>query len=106
MGLFDKMAEDKQQYEKNLANTVYEESRKYLRKKNGFVHVICFYLFSQDVLRGHTQCEGRITDQTNQILLAMQKDEYEILDVKMSPTFEKDGLRDARNSYLVTITYK
>lgn len=106
MGFIDNVQKDQQQYEKQRADEVYEESRKYLRKKNGLTHVICFYLFSEDVFRNMTRCEGRITDQLNQILLAMQKDEYEILDVKMVPTFEHDMMTKNRNGYLATITYK
>ena len=106
MGFIDNVQKDQQQYEKQRADEVYEESRKYLRKKNGLTHAICFYLFSEDVFRNMTRCEGRITDQLNQILLAMQKDEYEILDVKMVPTFEHDMLTKNRNGYLATITYK
>lgn len=106
MGFLENMAADKQRLEKSQADDVLEESRRYLRKQNGLTHVICFYLMSEDVLRNRTTCEGRLSDQINQIIVGMQKDGYEILDVKMLPTFEKDMLTGHRNSYLVTITYK
>ena len=51
MGFIDNVQKDQQQYEKQRADEVYEESRKYLRKKNGLTHVICFYLFGEDVFR-------------------------------------------------------
>ena len=90
---------------KEAANNVYEASREFLRKQNGLTHVICFYLFSQMATKV-TACDGKITDQLNQIIVAMQKDGYEILDIKMTPTFESGAITGQRSGYLVTISYK
>lgn len=90
---------------KELANSIYETSREYLRKKNGLTHVMCYYIFSS-IVTEMTSCEGKITDQLNQIIVAMQKEDYEILDVKIVPTMETSTFNKNRRGYLVTITYK
>jgi len=106
MGIFETMAADKQKADKSAADTALESAQKYLRKQNGLTHAICFYLYSEMSFRGYTTCDGRLTDQLNQIIVGMQKDGYEILDVKMVPTFEHDMMTKNRNGYLATITYK
>ncbi len=106
MGFLENMQKDQQQYDKNIADSVYEESRRFLRKKNGLTHVISFYILGDRVFIKQTVCEGRITDRANQILLAMQKDDYEILDVKLTPVFEASDKRGDNTTYLLTVTYK
>lgn len=90
---------------KGLADSIYEASREHLRKQNGLTHVMCYYLFSQIVTTMST-CEEKITDQTNQIIVAMQKEGYEILDVKIVPTMDTSSFNKNRNGFLLTITYK
>lgn len=90
---------------KAAADNVYEASREYLRKQNGLTHVICFYVFSQMATQA-TTCDGKITDQLNQIIVAMQKDGYEILDIKMAPTLETGAITGNRRGYMATIMYK
>lgn len=90
---------------KEMANAVYESSREYLRKQNGLTHVICFYLYSQLATRT-TTCDGKISDQLNQIIVGMQKDGYEIVDIKMTPTLETGAITGQRSGYMATIIYK
>lgn len=106
MGFLENIAADKQKGDKMAADSALEGARQYLRKQNGLTHAICFYLYSEVSLRGYTTCDGRLSDQLNQIIVGMQKDGYEILDVKMVPTFEHDMMTKNRNGYLATITYK
>lgn len=106
MGLLENIAASKQKDDKLAADNALEGARQYLRKQNGLTHAICFYLYSEVAFRGYTTCDGRLSDQLNQIIVGMQKDGYEILDVKMVPTFENDALTKSRNGYLATITYK
>ena len=106
MGIFENVAADKQKADKSIAETVYESSRRFLRKKNGLTHVMCFYLLGDRVFWKTTTCEGMITDQANQILLSMQKDDYEVIDVKITPVFEASDKRGDNTMYLMTVTYK
>ena len=106
MGLLENIAADKQKGDKMAADSALEGARQYLRKQNGLTHAICFYLYSEVSLRGYTTCDGRLSDQLNQIIVGMQKDGYEVLDVKMVPTFEHDMMTKNRNGYLATIAYK
>lgn len=84
------------------ANTMYETARPFLRKHNGKTHVIFFYL--EQSVAFHIGCEEQLTIQLNQLLLGLQKDEYEILDVKLNQLQEKSIAGEKR--FLALITYK
>lgn len=90
---------------KAVADSIYERSKEYLRKKNGLTHVMC-YMLEGKLGDAVAQCETRLTTLMNQILLGLQNDEYEVLDVKIEPVPSKDWLSGQRQMYLATITYK
>ena len=90
--------------QKAVADSVYESSKQYLRKQNGLTHVICYYLSSQ-LNMAVASCENKLSDQINQIIVAMQKDGYEILDVKITPLYQKDFISGTR-AYMVMVMYK
>ena len=90
---------------KAVADSVYENSKQYLRQKNGYTHVIAFYIEGK-LTDAAFSCDGKITSQLNQIIVGMQKDGYEILDVDIVFIPESGGIITKRQMYMASITYK
>ncbi|MFR1698753.1 MAG: hypothetical protein ACLSU9_10815 [Anaerovoracaceae bacterium] len=71
--------------EKN-AESVYETAKKYLKPKDGKIHITMFdssgKTFSQPF-----ECESKYTTEIDTILFAMQEDGYEIVDIKISTDY-------------------
>lgn len=68
-------------YEEN-AEVAYEEIKKSLKPKDGFVHVILLSSMLQVKFK-ILCCDHKYTTQINYFLQRMQEDGYEILDVKL-----------------------
>lgn len=75
MGLFDK------NYEKS-ADELYEDVKKYLSPKDGKKHIVLLNTMTKVTTNGR-ECENKYTLQVNSIIEGMQKDGYEILDIKI-----------------------
>jgi hypothetical protein len=93
---------------KKAAESLYEKSKPYLRKKNGLFHVMYFYISGK---ADHKMfcCDPILTDQVNQILLCMQKDDYEIIDVELRPTLEDSDFHLGsltQKMFLLSIKYR
>jgi len=76
MGMFTKG-------QKNVASSVYDDAKKYLKPKDGNVHVIMFNSFSK-LINEYFCCEDKYTTQIDEIITCMQNDGYEIIDVKFN----------------------
>ena len=96
MGLFDKG------YEKSTEN-LYENVKQYLKPKDGLKHIVMLNTMSKTTTNG-LECENKYTIQINNIIEEMQRNNYEILDVKIDNTsFQAMG-----NAFLIRtlIIYK
>ena len=100
MGMFTKS-------QKTLATGVYATYKKFIKEKDGFVHVVMFNSFSKLGNEVFT-CEDKYTTQNDEILILMQKEGYEILDVKANTIRNQGtGLFGAdMEGYTTLITYK
>lgn len=97
MGAFDESR-------KAVAEGLYEAAKPYLRKHNGLTHVIFFYL-TGEFGGSHYGCDQKMTLQLNQYIVGMQKDDYEILDIKLEVLPEKSALMNQQR-YVAMVTYK
>lgn len=88
----------------NTANSVYEETKKYLKEKNGNVHILMINSFSKlgNQVFG---CEDKYTTQLNVILDGLQNDEYEIVDVKFN-SLVGQGIMGNQEGFNTMILYK
>ncbi len=75
MGLFDK------NFEKSTSE-LYKGIKEYLNPKDGNKHVVLINTTSKLTTNG-MECENKYTIQVNGIIEEMQKDGYDILDVKL-----------------------
>lgn len=69
--------------QRNIANSVYESAKKYLKPKDGNVHVVMFNSFSK-LMNEIFCCEDKYTTQIDEIVSQMQNDGYEIVDIKVT----------------------
>lgn len=98
MGLFNNV-------QKVTSVSIYESQIKpRLKEKDGFTHIIMVNSFSK-WLNQNFGCEDKYTTQIDEILTAMQKDGYEILDVKFN-SIQGQGLTKQMEGYHTLITYK
>lgn len=97
MGLFTKAQE-------NASENVYTNLKEYLSKKDGNVHVVMVNSFSK-WLNQNFQCEDKYTTQIDTILSHMQKDGYEIIDVKFN-SLVNQGIFGQMEGYHTLIMYK
>ncbi len=98
MGLFNNV-------QKATSVSIYESQIKpRLKEKDGFTHIIMVNSFSK-WLNQNFGCEDKYTTQIDEILTAMQKDGYEILDVKFN-SIQGQGLTKQMEGYHTLITYK
>ena len=97
MGMFTKS-------QKETATTVYQESKKYLKPKDGKLHIVMFNSFSK-FANQNFGCEDKYTTQIDEILTGMQEDDYEIIDVKFN-SIQNQGLVGGMEGFHTLITYK
>ena len=76
MGIFTKG-------QRNIATSVYEDAKKYLKPKDGHTHVVMFNSFSK-LNNEIFCCEDKYTTQIDEIVSRMQDDGYEIVDIKVT----------------------
>lgn len=97
MGLFNNMQKDN-------ANAVYEQVKKYLKNKDGKIHVVMINSFSKWVNQVFG-CEDKYTTQIDEIITNMQNDGYEILDLKLN-SIQNQGITGQMEGFHTLITYK
>ncbi|MDD6662661.1 MAG: hypothetical protein PUE72_13310 [Lachnospiraceae bacterium] len=96
MGFFTKS-------QSNVATGVYADVKKYLKAKDGKIHVVMVNSYSK-FANGYFCCEDKYTTQIDQIVSLMQDDGYEIIDVKVTTIFRDQA--DIMQGYSTLITYK
>lgn len=97
MGIFTKSQTEASEY-------AYAEIYDYLSEKDGNVHVIMINSFSK-FLNQSLGCETKYTTQIDTILSLMQKDGYEIIDVKFN-SIQDQGLTKAMEGFHTLVTYR
>lgn len=90
--------------QKNTASNVYENSRQYLKPKDGKIHVIMINSFSKFVNQVF-ECENKYTTQIDEFISAMQDDGYEIIDIKFN-SIQGQGITGSMEGFHTLITYK
>lgn len=86
------------------AEAVYSRMKESLKEKDGFTHIVMVNSFSK-WLNKNFECETKYTTQIDTILTLMQKDGYEILDVKFNSLMNQ-GLMGDMEGFHTLITYK
>lgn len=97
MGMFTKG-------QKNEAGVIYADTKKYLKEKDGLVHVVMINSFSK-LLNQIFGCEDKYTTQIDEILTCMQNDGYEIVDVKFN-SIPGQGMSKEMEGFNTLIMYK
>ena len=100
MGIFTKG-------QRNIAASVYSDAKKYLKPKDGNVHVVMFNSFSK-LINEIFCCEDKYTTQIDEIVSQMQADGYEIVDIKVT-ILQNQGsgfFGDSMEGYSTLIMYK
>lgn len=100
MGIFTKG-------QRNIATSVYEDAKKYLKPKDGYTHVVMFNSFSK-LNNEIFCCEDKYTTQIDEIVSRMQDDGYEIVDIKVT-ILQNQGsgfFGDSMEGYSTLIIYK
>lgn len=96
MGLFTKT-------QKEVASGVYADVKKYLKERDGNIHVVMVNSYSK-LINGLFCCENKYTTQIDEILSFMQADGYEIVDIKFSTIFRDRA--EIMQGYSTLIMYK
>ena len=96
MGMFSESQE-------NAALRVYEEMKGHLKQRNGKLHVVMVNSFSK-FLNQQFCCEDKYTTQIETILTFMQRDGYEIVDVKFN-SIKGQGLTGSFEGFHTLISY-
>lgn len=97
MGLFTASQE-------TVANSVYEQSKEYIRPKDGNIHVLMINSFSK-FLNQTFNCENKYTTQMNAIIEGLQNDGYEIVDIKFNSLMNQ-GIMGQLEGFNTLILYK
>ena len=87
-----------------IASKIYDDAKRNLHAKDGFVHVIMFNSFSK-WLNQNFECETKYTTQIDEIVTAMQQDGYEIVDIKFN-VIQNQGLTGQSEGFNTLIMYK
>lgn len=88
----------------DAAIAVYEETKKYLKEKDGNIHILMINSFSKlgNQVFG---CEDKYTTQLNIILDGLQRDGYEIIDIKFN-SLVGQGIMGNQEGFNTLILYK
>lgn len=82
----------------------YEEIVPYLHEKDGYRHILLLTGFAKMTSKPF-ECEEKFTLQLDDFITHMQKNDYELLDVKVSPIGNSNVLGTA-SGYSVCIVYR
>lgn len=88
----------------NAANSVYANLQEYLSPKDGKVHVVMVNSFSKWTNQNFG-CEDKYTTQINSIVSLMQRDGYEIVDIKFNSIMNQ-GVLGTAEGFHTLIMYK
>lgn len=83
---------------------VYEQTKKFLKPKDGKIHVVMINSFSKWVNQVFG-CEDKYTIQIDEIVSRMQGDGYEIIDVKLN-SIQNQGISGQMEGFHTLITYR
>ena len=86
------------------AENVYEKAKKFIKEKNGNVHILMINSFSK-FLNQSFECDDKYTTQLNVILDGLQKDGYEIVDIKFNSLMGQ-GITGNQEGFHTIILYK
>ena len=86
------------------ADSVYNKMRPSLAAKDGFVHVVMVNSFSK-LGNQNFDCDTKYTVEIDHVLQCMQRDGYQILDVKFN-SITGQGLSGNRTGFNTVIIYK
>lgn len=90
--------------QKNTSGVIYEQTKQYLKPKDGKIHVVMINSFSKWINQAFG-CENKYTTQIDEIITKMQQDGYEILDVKIN-SIQNQGITGQMEGFHTLITYK
>lgn len=91
--------------QKAAADNIYlKEVKRYLKPKDGLIHVVMIDSFSK-FINQYFGCEDKYTTQIDTILMSMQRDGYEIIDVKFN-SIKNQGLSGSAEGFHTLIMYK
>lgn len=90
--------------QKNTAETEYNRAKKFLKPKDGKIHVIMFNSFSKFGNQVF-ECENKYTTQIDEIISSMQDDGYEIVDIKLT-ILQNQGTMNISEGYNTLIMYR
>lgn len=90
--------------QKNTAETEYNRAKKFLKPKDGKIHVIMFNSFSK-LGNQVFECENKYTTQIDEIISSMQDDGYEIVDIKLT-ILQNQGTMNISEGYNTLIMYR
>lgn len=88
----------------SMAETVYTNAAKYLAPHDGATHIIMLNSFSK-LGNQNFDCDSKYTVEIDTVLRNMQKDGYQIVDVKFN-SITGQGLTGNRTGFNTLITYK
>lgn len=97
MGVFSKGQE-------RVAESVYRDMKAHLKPRDGKTHVVMVNSFSK-WLNQNFACEDKYTTQIDAILIEMQRDGYEIVDVKFNSVMNQ-GVLGQMEGFHTLIMYK
>lgn len=97
MGIFTNKEEAKPE-------TVYNDLKEFLSEKDGLTHIVMVNTFSKWTHK-KVECDSNYTNQVDAILTLMQKDGYEIIDIKFNSLINQ-GYGIDTEGFRTLITYK
>lgn len=86
------------------AQNTYSNMKKYLKPKDGKVHIIMVNSFSK-WLNQNFECEDKYSVQMDTIISLMQDDGYEIIDIKFNSLMNQ-GIMGQMEGFHTLITYR
>lgn len=82
----------------------YDDIRPYIKDKDGYQHILVLHA-TTTLSVNPFQCETRFTMQMDDFLLRMQKDGYEVLNIRISP-MGNPNILGAVSGFSIVINYK
>lgn len=90
--------------QKKVSEDIYLKQVKPRLKRNGMTHIVMLNSFSK-LLNQAFGCDDKYTTEIDYILMCMQKDGFQIIDVKFN-SIQGQGLTGTREGFHTLITYR